>query len=658
MKSSFLLLILLFTFINANQNSLTDILISDQQGRCRGKYLLPPHVENIEIKVNGKEFNRQICRNSNKVITGYIDGKRYSERANNSFSKILSLGIFKILDLEFNTLEKENSIEIIFSKENNLRVELADLKENYTRVKGLIKNKSMLNEYTSISTFDQRSKPGFIILATNAIVDSVENLNAYIAMKEEMGYEVNLFTEEQWGGGVGDSAADNIRSWLIENYNKINMKYVLFIGYPHPEKGGVPMKMTWPRFSEADYREAPTDLYFADLTGNWDLDNDGNFGEFEDDFMQDGGPDHYAELNIGRIPVYSKTKVEHILSKLIRYEEETKESAKSWRYNVLLPMNNMNDVADSNFTPGIRLAEAIKADILEPNNFESFRIYDDNYDGFEIDGQAELTPCSYATVKNTWNSQDFGVVLWQAHGFAQHATDVMSIPYSKVLNDERVPFVMSTSCHNGRPETDNLSMYLLQNGAINVISASRVEFWAPGQDNYWDQWPTGQSICYGYAKNLINDSLSSSEALNKLKSDIDVSMLELSSMWWMNWLVYNVYGDPSHGLYTWEYSLDNKTDIKKIEKLDQTGKIGVENSIVNLKDDLIIKWTDNRINKVEIKLYNSLGDNVLRRDISKGDFIYKINAEEIGPGSFYLLYNIQYNNGEKSKFMQIIGIRR
>lgn len=472
--------------------------------------------------------------------------------------RVGQLGVYKLVDLYCRLPEQYDSVLITYTLEQQRRKRVKFRSYHYAQLKESVSNPAMFEQYErAISR--KREKETLAILIPEKVKKTLSSLDAYIAHKEKVGYEVLLITDDQWGGGIGDDAAENIRLWIEDNYETKGLDYILFIGYPHTDKGEVPMKMTWPQFQLEKYREAPTDFYFAELTGNWDVDGDGNYGEFEDDFMKPGGPDHYPELNIGRIPVFSKTKTDHILNKMIKYESEKFADAMQWRKNVLLPMNNMNAESDPNFTPGIRLAEVIKYDILEPAGYRSFRIFDDNYDGFDLKTSAELTPCTYQTVKETWNSQDFGLVVWQAHGFAQHATDVMSIPFSKVLNDDKVPFVFSTSCHNGSTNTDNLSMYLIQNGAINMVSATRVEYWIPGQKDFWDEWPSGGSMAYGYTKNLVQDSMPSSVALNRVKSEIKTEMLELNSMWWMNWLVYHVYGDPTQGIYS---TIDKGTVVK------------------------------------------------------------------------------------------------
>ena len=63
------------------------------------------------------------------------------------------------------------------------------------------------------------------------------------------------------------------------------------------------------------YMLHPSDLYFADLDGDWDADGDGIWGEPSDDF-----PDITPELIVGRLPVRNPAAIENYIDKLIEYE--------------------------------------------------------------------------------------------------------------------------------------------------------------------------------------------------------------------------------------------------------------------------------------------------------------------------------------------------
>lgn len=59
----------------------------------------------------------------------------------------------------------------------------------------------------------------------------------------------------------------------------------------------------------------PTDLYYSDLNGNWNYDNDSFYGEKNGDII-----DYNPELYVGRILCKNSTEVDNYTNKLLRYE--------------------------------------------------------------------------------------------------------------------------------------------------------------------------------------------------------------------------------------------------------------------------------------------------------------------------------------------------
>jgi len=132
-----------------------------------------------------------------------------------------------------------------------------------------------------------KQKAGYCVITTNAIAQDCSAIEAFLQHKTTIGFNTHLVTEDHYGSYSGDRAAQ-VRRWLIDNYIPLNLKYVLLIGDPHPLTGDMPMRLTRPRcadtgsikYADPDYeRDVPSDFYYADLTGNWDKDGDGSYGE-------------------------------------------------------------------------------------------------------------------------------------------------------------------------------------------------------------------------------------------------------------------------------------------------------------------------------------------------------------------------------------------
>lgn len=385
--------------------------------------------------------------------------------------------------------------------------------------------------FSGANQITQRT-PNYCIITTSIIKSSSQSLQSFIDTKKARGFGVQTVTESDWGGGVGNTAADNLRKWLVNNYQSSAIDYVLLIGNPHPESGDMPMKSCKPSMMKG----TPTDFYFSDLSGNWDLNGNGTYGEKDD--LGPGGADNYAEVHVGRIPVYDNdmNALDKILKKISTYEKMPA-SCLSWRTKALLIAKPYDDK-----TPGSRLYEEVRNKFLDPYSWNNYRIYDDTY------GNPDISTCTQQNVLNAWTNQQFGYVNWLTHGSETNATDIMTSSATSQLNDKFPSIAWQGSCTNAHPETsNNLSYSLLKNGAVAAMGATRPSMYQIGQTEF-EGSGSNQGIIYHVSKNIVQDSLPAAEALDKTKSETNITEFVL----WINCLDFCVYGCPAVGVYTYD----------------------------------------------------------------------------------------------------------
>lgn len=369
----------------------------------------------------------------------------------------------------------------------------------------------------------------YVILTTNAIRSSLARLPEFIAYKEARGFEVVVATEYDWGGGTGNTAAERIRAWLATNYLSLNIEYVLLVGDPNPSTGNVPMKACAPYQGGC-----PTDFYYADLTGNWDLDGNGAYGQTSD--FGAGGVDRNWDVLVGRIPYYgSAADTDAALAKIIAYEKETAADA-AWRRRALLPM-----VQFSGSCLMYQLGEELKADALVPAGWSYHRIYQSAYG---LSPPPETVGTSVENTTNTWNAAPFGAVIWATHGSSTSASAVMDLSRAATLNDSYPSFAYQGSCENAYPEaSNNLSWTLIKNGCIAAVGATRTSWYTYPMTSYKGTGTIG-GVGYEYGYRLIADGLTCGRALYGLKQEVAFG----PSWCWQNYVVFNLYGDPSLGV--------------------------------------------------------------------------------------------------------------
>jgi len=444
---------------------------------------------------------------------------------------------------------------------------------------------------------EQTEPPAFndyVIVTRNHVVENSRELGTFVALKQMQGYSVKVVTEagtpdatHYQQGSSENETANNIRSWLRSRYLSEGIQYVLLIG--------VPYKYCCPRahvFTDM-YIGANTDMYYAELTGStWDKDNDGQAGEFRDDFGS-GGADKYCELQVGRMPSWRSgtrySMLDAILRKTMSYT--LGQGGLDWRRKLLVAAAISNfgpqdsngdgdsyDTSDfrysSDKTFGTDWGEALKGKAQDVGDY-AYTLYEKT--GCKDNGSAySLTPCSAPlTADNLVDAWEhgYGFATWWGHGNPRQASrfcwtsdvyhegtcnkptetqwrPLFTESMCPQLNDYRPSFVVQVSCLNGSPSTKNLAESLLHQGAIGTFAGTSVTWYRAGS------WSTGQgddyadnaSFGYWIYKRMAEDGDTAGAALNWCRSHFGTDWSSGAS--WMNMLAFTLHGDPSIGLRT------------------------------------------------------------------------------------------------------------
>ena len=359
----------------------------------------------------------------------------------------------------------------------------------------------------------------------------------------------------------GRDVQEIIRNFLIDKYQVWGIQYLLIIG----SDSLIPMRDCYPDNTFHGYGgSTPTDYYYADITGDWDADGDGYFGEKGDD-----DPDFTAELFVGRIPYNDKESVEQICQKIIKFEQTDEEwKQQALLIGALLTIQN-EDNSGYDKTDGAYLMQELRSSMLIPNQFSVTTLY-------EKEGLSpSWFPCDLPlTNENVIDqfSQGYGFVNWNAHGLYTAAyrlywdwDDGDGIPEGSemsspafistygvsLLDNEKPAIVFSCSCENAHPEYLNLGANLLWNGAVAFVGATRNAWGTVG----WSEIDDGgcTTLDYLFTQYLISRDEPVGAALYKAKLDY------INRYDWWDWKGYqnmydfNLYGDPatSYDAITW-----------------------------------------------------------------------------------------------------------
>ena len=396
----------------------------------------------------------------------------------------------------------------------------------------------------------------YVIITTEELVESTLFLRTW---RELQGYSPKLVTlswiDETYSG---QDIQEKIRNFLISNYQEWGINHVLIVG----SHSLIPMRYCYPNKDNHAYSgKTPTDYYYADLTGDWDSDEDGYFGERSED-----EPDFLADVYVGRIPVDEPSYVEKICQKIIEFEQ----TDASWKKQALLigAFLTLKNEDHSNYdrTDAAFLMESLSANVFKPNKFKTTTLY-------EKEGLSPSSfPCDYPlTMENVIKrfSEGYGIVNWNAHGLSSgtyrllwEEDDGDGVPESRetaspafittgktiLLNDATPAIVFSCSCENAHPEYKNLGVELLKNGAVSFIGASRNAWGTVGWKSVNDGGCT--SIDYLFSDYLVNEDQPVAESLYKAKFDYFTDYLWYDWTSYQNLYAFNLYGDPATSFET------------------------------------------------------------------------------------------------------------
>ena len=387
-----------------------------------------------------------------------------------------------------------------------------------------------------------------VVMTTDAIYSDSTNLYGLVSHKRALGYVVHTVTEttvdgqsasngwNEVAGQAPDGKADRMRKWLQNNYVSMGIKYVLLIGNPDPAANELPMK-------ELGYQAYvyPVDCFYSDLTGNWDVDGNGIYGNETNDVELAGGVDLVPEVYVGRIPVYASDAnwrgiLRSIVRKIIRYELETDIN---WRKAGLLPQSFSNLDTDGGW-----LGYHVENNVLAPQGYDAYTLYeqgsvDTNYDSVLASDEELL---ANATARH-WMTNDFGTVLWWAHGWSRGAVvytggDVYNSYQCPLIDDSRPAAVFMSSCSCGDPaDSYNLSYAMLRDGGIASVAAGQVSWFYSCQWSPSEAKGMNASMGYDFNRKVIADGTTFGQALAEVKNEI--------IGWWNNRYTFSLYGDPT-----------------------------------------------------------------------------------------------------------------
>ena len=166
-------------------------------------------------------------------------------------------------------------------------------------------------------TRDANEKDNYLIITSASLAGDFQELADYRATEAGGSYSTRVvIIEDITSNYEGDDVPMKIRNCITDYYNnnktETNTTYVVLGG----DDSVVPVRYTYAYAEYTQEWHMPTDLYYSDLTGNWQTNYYRDFG------LVEANVDMSPEVIVGRIPIRNAPQFYAYLNKLKSFESD------------------------------------------------------------------------------------------------------------------------------------------------------------------------------------------------------------------------------------------------------------------------------------------------------------------------------------------------
>jgi hypothetical protein len=430
----------------------------------------------------------------------------------------------------------------------------------------------------------------YVIITTTELKDAIQDFKTW---KEYPGFSVEIVNISWISKNYkGKDLQEQIRKFLIDRYEEWEINYVLIVG----TRNTIPMRRCDPiTFDYGEYLYS--DYYYSDITGDWDLDEDGKYGEYGDDDV-----DFIPEISVGRIPSDDKDTVARICGNIIKFGSDVG----AWKKNVLLlgaisyyqGLESFGWIYDR--SDCATLMEECRIDIFNPEDFNCVRMYE--AEGLRPSTYDYEYPLEHSNVLSEWKN-NYGIVNMVGHSNENLAArwiwdhddgdnipeivmgeliykDILTRSDSKVLSMEKPPIVFSGGCSQLHGPNNMGRSFIENNAAVAYIGTTDLGFY--NITRVWNDESDGgfASMDYYFFHYLVSEEQACGDALgnSKLYFSNHFMFNEYNPEWiyrcYSTLMGTTLYGDPSLGLYP----ISNPPEKPRIPEGPNSGRINIKHT--------------------------------------------------------------------------------
>ncbi len=447
---------------------------------------------------------------------------------------------FTVTPFEYNpkenklTFSREMEIIVHYNKSGKMGLKPG---KNVLRTTGknilenILENSNEIDRYNT-ANFTKKVSPmlpagdvDYVIITDASYVSHFQPLADW---KTKKGIPTRIYTTTWiYANYTGIDNPEKIRNFIIDSYTTWGIRWVLLGGDTAiiPEREAY--AMTCGAGFYADEDDIPCDLYYSDLDGNWDADDDGIYGEIADSI------DMHPEVYVGRAPADTTAEVDNFVDKVLSYEKPV-------NTDYHLRMNFIGGYLDAIPTDGGIAKDTIETAAI-PDRFKPINKLYDN-----------LSNLNYTNVMNAWN-QGQGLVNHNHHcnesliGIGAGGTINIS-DIDSLTNTDRYTVLYTIGCWAAALDRDSILEHYVVNasGGGFALANSRYGWYSPGSPG------NGPSDVYDkefFVKLFGENIYHIGETLAVSKLNFIASSQSENAYRWVQYCL-NTIADPEMPIYT------------------------------------------------------------------------------------------------------------
>lgn len=381
----------------------------------------------------------------------------------------------------------------------------------------------------------------------------IESLHDFVTWKNQKGYWTGVVAIEDildaypggdciWPNDAIVDDAGSLRQYLHDAHI-LGTAFALLVGDATVmpiRKGG--------KYTIHD--EVPTDMYFSELHGNWNVDHDDYYGELD---SENDNPDKQADIFVGRLLCTNSTEITCWITKLLQYEKDPGSSDPSYLETALL-----TDIGSSGFLGTIQ--QNLPFFTFDMIIGEAYNIYPQGYDIINKINESNYGFIVHANLIGETNTQGSGILVNQVTntsylmaedvhdftGFSENGNGLDNLHNGKFpfvmygLSSSLCPFNKTKSNNNG---IRNYGESCVTGGIYGGVAFLGYTGLSTSAHNRYLLEKFSSCILSASENNFYYSHIGIAEAESKLAYDY-------SRLYTYNAFAHNLIGDPECQIWT------------------------------------------------------------------------------------------------------------